>query len=441
MAAPLSRRDLLKWFSAGAGAATVGSAAWLIGRDGTGDPDAGGASPADRASDTTVTPNRAKPSSTGGADASPAGQRVLVVVDMPGGSDGMSMVVPHGISGYYDLRPTTAVPAEEVLDVDGELGYHPRLAGIRDRGAAMILGVGAAETDGSHFEMQARWWEGSPNRTGAFDTGFLGRLADVIADPDVPVTAMAIGPGAHPTMIAARASTLTVPNAQASGYLTGAASDDLLLQRFQRGYRAFGNGTGTDFETRRRHIAERTVAFAEAAGTYRTEDNPFGYGDDQLGGGLRMAAHLFDQDLGLRIVHISMDGDFDTHEGHPWRHDENMAALDRSVDAFFRDIEARGLADRVLLATATEFGRTAAENGSTGLDHGWANNHLLMGPVHAGRFGEHPKMAGVDEQGGGFAPTVGLDSYLATLAQGWFGVPASEVLDGNPEPLDGVLVS
>lgn len=437
MAAPLSRRDLLKWFSAGAGAATVGSAAWLIGRDDSAAPRSGdddAAAPTGNGSAT-----KARPSPRTGTTASPADRRVLVVVDMPGGSDGMSMVVPYGLTGYYDLRPTTAVPAEEVLDIDGELGYHPRLEGIRQRGAATILGVGATETDGSHFEMQARWWEGSPNRTGAFPTGFLGRLADVIADPDVPVTAMAVGAGAHPSMIAARASTLTVPNAQAAGYLTGAASDDVLLQRFQAGYRAFGPGAGSVFEMRRQEIAARAVAFAEATGTYSTDDNPFGYGDDQLGGGLRMAAHLFAQDLGLRIVHISMDGDFDTHEGHPWRHDENMAALDRSVAAFFRDLDARGLSDRVLLATSTEFGRTAEENGSAGLDHGWANNHLLMGPVNTGRFGEHPKLAGVDEQGGGFAHTVGLDSYLATIAEGWFGVSAGEVLEGNPAPLAGVI--
>jgi uncharacterized protein (DUF1501 family) len=351
----------------------------------------------------------------------------------------MSMVAPYGVSGYYDLRPVTGVPADQVLTIDDDLGWHPSLIGLHARGAAIIQGVGSDKTDGSHFEMQARWWEGSPNRTGVFDTGFLGRLADAIGIPDSPVTALSVSNGAHPTMLASRAGTLTVPTADASGYLSGAPADDQLMQRFQAGYRAFARGWESAPETARERISRQTISFTDAAGVFAPEDNPYGYGDDRLGGGLRMAAHLFTLDLGLRIVHITMDGEFDTHDGHPWRHEQNMVALNTSLSAFFNEIDERGLTDRVLVMTSTEFGRTAEENGSSGLDHGWANHHALFGPVNPGRYGEHPEMRGDDEQGGGFVPTVGLDSYFATIAEGWFGVPAGEVLEGNPEVLADVI--
>ena len=139
--------------------------------------------------------------------------------------------------------------------------------------------------------------------------------------------------------------------------------------------------------------------------------------------------------LGVRVVHVPFDADFDTHEGHRDRHDELMRDLDASLDAFLTDLDAAGLADRVLVATTSEFGRRPEETGEGGLDHGTASTMLLAGPVDAARLGEPVDYGRLDDDGN-VGATVSFDRYQATLAE-WLGVPPGDVLDSAPEPLTG----
>jgi uncharacterized protein (DUF1501 family) len=140
--------------------------------------------------------------------------------------------------------------------------------------------------------------------------------------------------------------------------------------------------------------------------------------------------------LGVRVVHVPFDADFDTHEGHRDRHDELMRDLDASLDAFLADLDAAGLADRVLVATTSEFGRRPEETGEGGLDHGTASTMLLAGPVDAIRLGEPVDYGRLDDDGN-VAATISFDRYQATLAE-WLGVPPGDVLDSAAEPLTGV---
>jgi uncharacterized protein (DUF1501 family) len=93
-------------------------------------------------------------------------------------------------------------------------------------------------------------------------------------------------------------------------------------------------------------------------------------------------------------------------------------------------LEARGLADRVLMATISEFGRTVGENGSSGLDHGGASSMLVMGPVEPGMYGELPSLDGLDPEEG-LPASIPFDSYLGTLAEQWFDVPASDIVEAS----------
>jgi uncharacterized protein (DUF1501 family) len=142
-------------------------------------------------------------------------------------------------------------------------------------------------------------------------------------------------------------------------------------------------------------------------------------------------------ELGVRVVFVSMEGDFDTHDGHNYKHDQNMSALDESLDAFLTDVGDRGLADRVIVATTSEFGRTARDNDSGGLDHGSANTLLMFGAVNPGRYGEMPVME-PDDEAGGFAPTVGFQHYLATLGSA-LGADPNSLVEGDVELIDGIV--
>ena len=440
--ARLTRRELLAWMTAGT-AASVAGVSWLGGGDG-----AGGAAPAGTRPDGSRAPGSssgapstsgrsAPPSSAGSpAGASTAssaqvgGDRLLVVVEMPGGNDGLSMVVPYGEGAYYDVRPTLAVPEGDVLRIDDAFGLHPSLTRIADRGVAAVVGVGAPEPDGSHFEMMRRWWRGDPSPS-IEGLGWIGRLADVLDDGSSVATAMTIGTGSHPILIADHAATLAIPGADAAWYLAG--GDEGVEAAFQRGVRAIGGLSGDGYYGRLATTSASTVALAEQlVGNDTDEDDA--YPDSQLGRSLLFTRRLFQLGAGVRVVHVVMEGDFDTHEDHGGRYPNNMAVLDEAVGAFWDDLDRAGLADRVLLMTTSEFGRTVHENGSSGLDHGSASSMLVMGDVAHGVVGDAPSLTELDDNDDLIA-TARFDSYLAAAVEGWMGVPASEVFPTAPDLL------
>ncbi len=451
MPAQITRRELLKWASAGAGAAAVGVGTYSVGRGGAPSasgvlaPSSGPTMPPATSSDRPRNPD----ASVGVPDATvPAvsastdlGQRLLVVVEMAGGNDGMSMLVPYGNGSYYDLRPRTAIGDADVLVLDDQVGFHPELKRLHAHGAAVMQGVGSFDSDGSHFEMLARWWSGSPVAGGARDTGFLGRLADLIGDPAAAAVAMSVGSDATPAIASRSVSTLAIPGADAAAYLAGAGDDDPFRQLFQQGFAAFGAGESAfELDARLRRLKHQSAAFASVLNEIdqEGEEGDDGYPSSELAQGLRLAARLFSGDHGVRIVHVPMQQDFDTHDDHNGRYPGLMQDFDSSVGAFLDDLAARGLSDRVLLMTTSEFGRTARDNDSGGLDHGTASNALLIGPVNAGRFGEHPSLVDLDDNDN-LKPTMGLDQYYATVAEGWFGVSASDVLDPGSTPIPGIF--
>jgi len=152
----------------------------------------------------------------------------------------------------------------------------------------------------------------------------------------------------------------------------------------------------------------------------------------QLGRQLFMAAELIKADVGVKVIHAQLGG-FDTHDGHGYKHNALMEQLSASIKGFNQMLVDARIADRVLVATTSEFGRRVAENGS-GFDHGAASSMLLVGPIKAGRLGDPSPLGDLDSNGN-LRTTIGFDRYLATLAQGWLGVDASSVLPGQPASL------
>ncbi len=429
--AGMTRRELLAWMTAGTAGAVAG-VSWL-GEDGAGGGVRAGGAPG--TSTPSTSPARSMPAGTARSQPAPmadtgrpiaaAQDRFLLVVEMPGGNDGLSMVVPYGDGAYYDARPSVAIPPGDVIALDDRLGLHPSLARVAERGVAAVVGVGAAEPDGSHFEMMQRWWRGDP--APAVDgLGWVGRLADVFDDGSAVAAALTVGTGSHPILRAERASTIAIPGANAAWYLAG--GENPIEAAFQGGVRAIGAAGGDGYFGRIAATAGRTVSLAERLVGFEEEEQT-AYPESQLGRSLLFARRLFQLDGGPRVVHVVMDGNFDTHEGHGWQHEENMTAFDAAVGAFWDDLAAIGLADRVALMTTSEFGRTVHENGSAGLDHGSASAMLVMGPVAPGVVGDHPSLTVIDDNDDLIA-TAPFDAYLGAVIEGWLGVPAAEVFPG-----------
>ena len=355
----------------------------------------------------------------------PVDQRVLVLIELEGGNDGPSTVVPYTSGAYYDLRPNMAIPAEQVLAIDDEIGLNPNLARLHTRQMAVVEGVGPVEGTMSHFEMVARWEQGDLYGNSGLRTGFLGRLADQLDDGS-PTIGLSVN-GHTPRFNNVSASTLSLNNLNSLRVLT---KDDWIFPAYRQAMTSFTGGPmTTTMGESWRHLVEIGNALPNEINQPDGESVMVQEGGD-IGRQLAAAAEVIRADFGVRVVHARLGG-FDTHKGHQYKHEALMQKLDAAVDGFLQTIADYGMADRVLVATSSEFGRRAAENGN-GLDHGAGSTMLLFGPVVPARYGTTPSFSDLDQRGN-LKTHIPFDSYLGTLAQNWLGVEAGTVLPTSPE--------
>lgn len=369
----------------------------------------------------------------------PVSQRRLVVLDCAGGNDGISMLPPTtgtARSIYEQLRPATAIDETTLLPMPGgQVGMHPALGNIHARGPAILQGVGVNRPDLSHFEMLRRWWSGDQISTTQTPTGFLGRLCDVIGDTASPAVGLSLGYGPSPALNSERVVTMSM-----DPYSDGSFPSfwDVDMHRaWNAAWRIMAERQ--DYESVPFCSARDGAAYAKRFSNMATRfPEPGGnYPDNDLGYQLQLAARICAQDNGVRVLHIPFYADFDTHDDHLSRHNAILSTLDQAVDAFLSDLAARGIADQVLLAMTSEFGRRMPDNLTNGLDHGAGSFLFLFGPINGGLFGAYPSLSNLDE-GDNLIATCSMADYYATVAERWFGVPGSEVVSGG-SLIEGLL--
>lgn len=362
----------------------------------------------------------------------PSGSRALVVVEMGGGNDGFSMVPPVETEVLRRLRPSTLPATEALVDAGGDVAVHPGLARLAERGVIAVEGVGSTSPDGSHFEMLRRWWTGDVASTRHSTTGVLGRLCDVL-DEGAPVTGLSIGGASSPALANVSAGTLGLPDPWLLWWLADPEDD------WGRTYRdALAEmSRATDGDSPALALVRANLGGAldtgEVVSMLAAGDDHGGLAppEGSLGSKLALAAQVLAADIGVRVIHVPFDGDFDTHENHTGTHDALMDELGAAVGWFADELARHGLADDVLVMTTSEFGRRPEENGSAGLDHGTASTLLVTGPVASARVGEPVDFSRLDDEGNVAVP-ISLDRYFGGVIEEWFAIPAGEVVDGEP---------
>jgi uncharacterized protein (DUF1501 family) len=361
--------------------------------------------------------------------------RVLVVLQLGGGNDGLNTLVPHGDPAYLQARPTIGVKPETVLDVGDGLGFHPSLAGIKslyDAGkVAVVRGVGYDNPSYSHFESLHVWEYADPARRS--QDGWLGKL---LAGPGFdsqghPLAACAVGEASTPTEMRADGATVSVIESVAAYQVQGgagrrAAAHDL-YQRTPGVYGALFDQS--------RQVAETGITALQAAGSYTpavpytSQQAVYGSKND-LATSMQLVARLIVTQPTVKVLHVVLGG-FDTHQQEDTRQAPLLANVDAAVSALIKDLEAHGVADRVLLMTWSEFGRRVAENGSKGTDHGSAAPMLVIGdPVKGGMYGEQPSLTDLVEAGN-LKHSTDFRSVYQTLVRDWLGGDSTAVLGGS----------
>ena len=356
------------------------------------------------------------------------GDRVLVVVQLSGGNDGLNTVVPFGDDLYRKNRPTLRVATEQVLKIDDHIGLHPNLAGLSkllEAGQLAVLqGVGYPNPSRSHFRSMDIWHTASLAEKLPGD-GWLGRA---IARDELrragTAPAMHFGGGKLPLALAGRATEVPSLQSLADFKLQPGAAGRELLADVVKGDRA---DSTLQFLQRSTLDAYTTSGrLEELAKNYNT---PVSYPPSELARKLKLIAQLIDSGFGTRIFYTSLDG-FDTHANQAVTHGNLLKELGDAVAAFLDDLGHHGHRDRVLVMTFSEFGRRLKENGSRGTDHGAAAPMFLTGgTVKAGTIGKHPSLAELDDGDPKFHTD--FRAVYATLLEDWLGCPSREVLGGE----------
>jgi uncharacterized protein (DUF1501 family) len=370
--------------------------------------------------------------------------RTLVVVELGGGNDGLSTLVPMTDPAYPGLRPTLAVA--NAIALDASVGLHPNLAKLAARyqagQVAVVEGVGYPDPDLSHFASLATWWSGVPADSGS--VGWLGRYLDGTVGFDDPLAGLSIGPVPSPALVGSRsfATSITDTTGLQPSLPAWADSPDDLIKAWSKFAPASPDPATLLGQVQRAiHLTVKARAdlrtdlagnptsspTGDAAGAATADAAP-------LADSLRLAAQLVAGDHAPRVIYVSGIGDFDTHQGQAQRHPALMADLDEGIDAFFTTLDQAQASDRALVMTVSEFGRRPKENGS-GTDHGTAAPHFFVGPgVKGGRYGESPSLTVLDDHDN-LVHTVDYRAMYATALQGWLGVDAEAVLGKGFAPL------
>jgi uncharacterized protein (DUF1501 family) len=365
-------------------------------------------------------------------------QRILVIVQLAGGNDGVNTVIPWADDAYHKARPSLAMGEKAVLRLNDYAGLHPGLRGFKElynEGVLTILqGIGYPDPDRSHFRSMDIWNSAHPESEMTGD-GWLGRALDQCsANAAGQVPALALGMDSLPLALVAPRTNVPSIRSLDDYQLRFSGGDGMLKQNLARRLAAPSSLDGIDLGFLRQSLGtaiDSAARLKEVAAGYQPA---VPYPQTQLATHLKTAAQLIAGDLGTRIFFVSLGG-FDTHSQQAGSHGALMAELGGAVSAFFRDLKARGLAEQVLLATYSEFGRRLKENGSLGTDHGAASQMFVVsGAAKGGIIGDHPSLTDLDD--GDLKHHTDFRRVYATLLDQWLRIPSTEVLGGHFAPLD-----
>ena len=345
-------------------------------------------------------------------------ERVLVVVQLSGGNDGLSTLVPHRQDAYFKLRPTLAIARDELHALDDEHGLHPSMAGLAELYAegqlVCVHGVGAPISSRSHFRSMEVWHTADPvNPPG--ETGWLGRLGDQLVRQDRSgLVAVHVGDEDLPLAMWGRefrAPTVRDPQ----GFKLERGPDAFATERDSILARS-GGGEQLAFL---RDAARNAYDAATRMEALAARSSPIEYPGTGLSKRLQLVARLITGGFGTRVFQVTLNG-FDTHSRQAPVHGPLLTELSRALTAFQRDLEHHGWSQRVATLVFSEFGRRAKENASRGTDHGaGAPAFILGGGVRGGLYGTPPQLNGLVD--GDIPSTTDFRRVYSALERDWMG--------------------
>ena len=383
------------------------------------------------------------------ARAQGASSRNLIVLDLSGGNDGLSMLVPYTDASYYSRRPTLAIPAGTVLQVGSDasgkpLGLHPKLTGLKDifnQGRlALVQRVGYENSSRSHFSGTDIWSTANPsNSTGS---GWVGRYLSTLPAPLDPLVAWNTTGDTPRALLSSAVPVASIPSVTSYAFNSPNSGDEAARERIAAA------SIASHVPVDRPHVAfvgtsaQAALATLDRVASVGQYKPTAAYPNNGFGQALQAISGAIAKGIGTKVFWVRTGG-FDTHAsqdttGEAGAYVRLMVTLNDGLTALHNDLKNQGLLNDTLLLSFSEFGRRVSENGSRGTDHGAASVLLAMGGgVRGGLYGTAPSLsteasnATLENNAGDVKYETDFRSVYAKVIDNWLGGDSVGVLGGN----------
>ena len=358
--------------------------------------------------------------------------KILVVIQLSGGNDGLNTIIPFQNDIYYRERPTLAIPKQEVLGLNAELGLHPALSPLRslyDNGELSIINnVGYPNPDRSHFRSMDIWHTAS-NSNEYWQTGWLGRYLDSECLDKPAYHALEVDDGLSLALKGTLKSGFAMSDAKR---IRNAATNPYLKTITQHHHHSEEENVAYLYKT----LVDTQQSADYLYQQSRVHQSGIKYPGTKFGADLKQIAELITADTNTQIYYVSLGG-FDTHVFQKRKQQQLLKQYAEAIRAFTDDLKNHNLFNDVAIMTFSEFGRRVKQNASGGTDHGTANNVFLM----SGNLNK----AGFYNNGPNLEELVNMDlvyeidfrQIYADLLKGWLKADAKAILKG---PFDALGV-
>ncbi|MEI6949118.1 DUF1501 domain-containing protein [Paraflavisolibacter sp. H34] len=365
----------------------------------------------------------------------PPGNKVVVVLQLSGGNDGLNTVVPLSNDIYYRSRPRLGIEKKDALRLQDEAGLHPALTAFKeayDDGALGILNsVGYPNPDRSHFRSMDIW-QGASHSNEYLHTGWIGRYLDAqCRGCDKPTQALEIDDVLSLALKGDLVKGLALKDPRR---LYGISNERFFKETLRQ------HGPAHDHDEQPVEYLYKTMAETLSSADYifkesRLRPSRAQYPATELGNSFKTIASLIFSDINTKVYYVSL-GSFDTHVNQANQQERLFRDMNAAVGAFISDLKAAGRFNDVLLFSFSEFGRRVAQNASGGTDHGTANNMFFVsgGLKQKGLLNALPDLTDLDA--GDLKYQVDFKEVYATVLRNWLGADDAKILGRKYATLD-----
>jgi uncharacterized protein (DUF1501 family) len=365
--------------------------------------------------------------------------KILVVVQLSGGNDGLNTVIPFADDAYRKARPQLGHDPKTVLKLNDQIALHPNLAklkGLFDAGSLSIVqGVGYPNPNRSHFRSMDIWHSAQVDRE-APTSGWLGRFFDnACSGMDVSRAAsLGIALGDRLPLAMAGDKVQPVSFERPETYRYAGRDVDRVVELNKPRTDSAATPATSQLDFLRRTAMDAKLTSDQILKMTKGHSTPLPYPTNPFAQGLRTIAAMIAGGLPTRVYYVSLSG-FDTHAQERGKHDGLMQQLDGALAAFQADLAAQKNDDRVLTMTFSEFGRRVEQNASGGTDHGAAAPMFLIGKaVKSGLVGAHPSLK--DLENGDLRHAIDFRNVYAAVLKNWLDADATRILGPGFHPVN-----